>query len=68
MSNITRLNLGAADRALRALLGTIALALVFTGPRSPWGYLGLALLGTAAVGFCPIYAALGLTTRSRRAS
>ena len=68
MSNITRHNLGAADRAFRALLGAVALALVFTGPRSPWGYLGLALLGTAAVGFCPIYAALGLTTRSRRAS
>ncbi|HWP72636.1 MAG TPA: DUF2892 domain-containing protein [Gemmatimonadaceae bacterium] len=68
MSNITRLNIGAADRALRALLGALALALVFTGPRSPWGYLGLVLLGTAAVGFCPIYAALGLTTRARSVS
>lgn len=68
MFNSHRLNLGAADRALRALLGAIALTLAFTGPRSPWGFLGLVLLGTAVVGFCPIYAVLGLSTRGRRLS
>lgn len=65
MSTYTRLNIGAADRALRAVLGLIALALVFTGPKTNWGYLGLIPLFTAAIGFCPIYAVLGLSTRSR---
>jgi hypothetical protein len=68
MLNTNRLNLGTADRVLRAVLGATALALVVTGPRSAWGYLGFVLLITAAVGFCPIYAALGLSTRSRRTS
>ena len=60
------LNLGTADRVLRAVLGAAALGLVFAGPRSAWGYLGLVLLGTAIVGFCPIYAALGVSTRNRK--
>jgi len=68
MSNRTRLNLGSFDRALRAILGSAALALVFSGPRTPWGYIGVALLITAAVGFCPVYAALGLSSRARSAS
>lgn len=65
MLNRTRSNLGNVDRALRVLLGTAALALVFTGPRTAWGYIGVALLITAAIGFCPIYAALGFSTRRR---
>ena len=68
MSNWNRSNLGRADRAIRALLGAIALTLVVTGPRTLWGYLGMVLLATAAVGFCPIYAALGLSSRPRRVS
>jgi len=68
MSNQTRHNLSSFDRALRVILGSAAIALVFTGPRTPWGYVGVALLITAAVGFCPIYAALGISTRARSIS
>lgn len=68
MSNRTRPNLGSVDRALRVVLGSAALALVFTGPRTPWGYGGAVLLITAAIGFCPIYAAFGLSTRARSMS
>ena len=68
MSNWNRSNLGRADRATRALLGAVALTLVITGPRTPWGDLGVVLLATAAIGFCPIYAALGLSSRPRRVS
>lgn len=68
MSHWNRLNIGTADRAIRAVLGVVALALVVSGPRTPWGFLGVALLATAAVGFCPLYAALGLSTRPRNAA
>lgn len=68
MSRWNHPNIGTVDRALRALLGVVALSLVVTGPRSAWGYVGVVLLFTAAVGFCPLYALLGLTTRTRRAS
>ena len=66
MSNWTHANTGSLDRALRALIGIAVLALAFTGPRSAWGYLGFIPLVTAAVGFCPLYAVLGLDTRGRR--
>jgi hypothetical protein len=66
MSNWTHANIGSLDRALRALIGIAALALVVTGPRTAWGYLGLIPLVTAAFSFCPLYAMLGLETRNRR--
>ena len=66
MSNRTHANVGSLDRVLRALIGVAALALVFTGPRTAWGYLGFIPLVTAAVGFCPLYALLGLSTLGRR--
>jgi DUF2892 family protein len=68
MSRWNRPNIGTIDRALRALLGVAAISLVVTGPRSAWGFVGVVLLFTAAVGFCPLYAMLGLTTRPRKVS
>ena len=66
MSNWTHANVGSLDRGLRALIGFAGLMLAFTGPHSAWGYLGFIPLVTAAVGFCPLYAMLGLDTRGRR--
>lgn len=68
MQGTTRLNIGRAERMLRAVLGIISLAMVFTGPQTPWGYIGIPLLVTAAIGFCPLYALLGISTRPRRIS
>jgi hypothetical protein len=65
MTTSNRVNVGRADRMLRAVLGIIALALVYTGPRSPWGFVGILLLVTAAIGFCPLYSLFGLSTRRR---
>jgi hypothetical protein len=61
----TKQNLGQADRMLRAVLGIIGLSLVYVGPQTAWGYLGLVPLITAAIGYCPLYALLGISTRSR---
>lgn len=55
-------NLGGIDRAIRILAGAGLLALVFVGPQSPWGYLGLVPLLTGVIGFCPAYCPLGLST------
>ena len=63
MSTVLRTNIGTFDRMLRAALGATAIALVFTGPQTPWGYLGFIPLLTAVVGFCPLYALLGVSTR-----
>lgn len=55
-------NAGNIDRAFRALLGIGLISIVFVGPQTPWGWLGLIPLATAAVGWCPLYAMLGINT------
>lgn len=57
-----KLNLGAIDRVLRVLVGAALIALVFIGPQTPFGWLGLVPLLTGAIGFCPAYCPLGLST------
>jgi hypothetical protein len=54
------------DRAARTVLGAGLLALTFVGPHTLWGLLGLVPLATAAVGFCPLYRALGISTNRGR--
>lgn len=57
-----KLNEGAVDRILRIVLGIAILSLVFVGPRTPWAWLGLVPLLTGVIGFCPLYAVLGIST------
>jgi hypothetical protein len=51
------------DRTIRVVLGLGLLSLVFVGPQTPWGIVGVVPLLTGLVGFCPLYRALGLSTR-----
>ena len=55
-------NIGNTERILRAVVGLAIISLVFVGPQSPWGWLGLIPLATAALGWCPPYALLGIST------
>ncbi len=55
-------NVGGIDRVLRAVVGIVLIAIVFVGPQTPWGWVGLVPLLTAVVGFCPLYTVLGLNT------
>lgn len=57
-----KVNEGTADRAFRAFVGLGVISLVFLGPKTPWGWLGLIPLGTALVGWCPLYSLLGINT------
>jgi Inner membrane protein YgaP-like, transmembrane domain len=57
-------NESSVDRWLRLVIGIAVLSLVFVGPKTAWGLLGLIPLGTAVVGFCPLYRVFGITTRS----
>ena len=59
-------NIGTADRWIRIVIGFGLLALVFTGPQTAWGYLGLIPLATALFGYCPLYQALGISTNHSR--
>lgn len=48
------------DRAIRLVIGVVLLSLVFVGPKTAWGWLGLIPIATAAFGFCPLYRLLGI--------
>ncbi|MDE2301940.1 MAG: DUF2892 domain-containing protein [Sphingomonadales bacterium] len=58
-------NSGTIDRALRIIVGVVLLALVFVGPKTGWGWIGLVLIVTGLVGFCPVYSLLGIRTCPR---
>jgi hypothetical protein len=55
-------NEGTIDRVLRVCLGVAMLSLVFMGPQIAWGWVGVIPLATGLIGFCPIYALLGIKT------
>ncbi len=55
-------NIGGIDRILRIVVGLGLLSLVFIGPQTPWGWIGLVPLLTALVGYCPAYTLIGLST------
>lgn len=55
-------NEGTIDRALRIILGLVLLALVFVGPQTPLGWIGIVPLATGLLGWCPLYTLLGINT------
>lgn len=55
-------NMGTIDRVLRVIVGLALLSLVFVGPKTMWGLVGLVPLFTALVGFCPAYLPFGIRT------
>ena len=62
-------NVGTIDRIIRVVGGAVLAGLGFAGVISGWagiavGVVGLVFIATGAIGWCPIYAALGLKTRT----
>jgi hypothetical protein len=55
-------NEGTMDRVLRVSVGLALLSLVFVGPKTPWGFVGLILVATGLIGSCPVYTVLGMNT------
>jgi len=58
-------NVGPLDRILRLIVGAALIALVFVGPQTPWGWIGIIPLATAFAGFCPAYRLLGICTTKK---
>ena len=57
-------NIGTTDKWIRMVAGIVLLALIFV-IRSDWRWLGLIgviMLGTAFLDFCPIYKLFGIST------
>lgn len=62
MANFFSRNQHPIERVLRVTLGVGLLSLVFVGPQTPWGYLGLIPLFTGIAGTCPLYSLFGINT------
>jgi len=59
-------NVGGIDRILRIVIGLVLIALTVTGTIGVWGWLGVVLLATGAIGWCPPYAIFGWNTCSMK--
>ncbi len=55
-------NVGSLDRLVRVAVGIALIAMVFVGPQTVWGWIGVVPLVTAALSWCPLYTALGIKT------
>jgi len=54
------------ERVARVAFGLGVLSLVFVGPQSLWGLLGIVPLATGLLGSCPLYTLFGISTCSIR--
>ena len=52
------------DRGLRVVVGVILLSIVFIGPHTLFGLVGIIPLLTGAIGVCPLYRLLGISSCS----
>jgi uncharacterized membrane protein len=64
-------NMGSIDRVIRVVLAVAFGLLVLTGTVNGvlaiiLGVLAVVFLGTAAIGFCPLYAPFGISTCPRK--
>jgi len=55
-------NENAVDRIIRVVLGIALIAIVFVGPQTPLGWIGVVPLATGLLGHCPLYRVFGLST------
>jgi hypothetical protein len=54
------------DRILRIVVGLVLIGLTLTGNIGVWGWLGVVLVATGAIGWCPPYALFGWNTCSAK--
>jgi hypothetical protein len=57
-----KINEAGWDRTLRIVIGLVAISLVFVGPKTMWGLLGIIPLATGVTGSCLLYSLLGVST------
>lgn len=62
MSKLFPRNEAKIERVIRVIAGIGLLSLVFVGPQTPWGWIGVVPLLTGLIGSCPLYTLLGIST------
>jgi Protein of unknown function (DUF2892) len=59
---MTSANVGSVDRIARIILGIVVISLVFIGPKTAWGWIGLVPLLTGLFRWCPAYTLFGISS------
>ncbi len=62
MNKLLPLNEHLIDRVVRVVIGLALLSLVFIGPKTYWGLIGLIPIATGLLGSCPVYTLFGIST------
>ncbi|MDQ7010393.1 MAG: DUF2892 domain-containing protein [Mariprofundaceae bacterium] len=61
-------NVGTIDKVLRLIAGAALISIVFVGPQTPWGWIGIVPIATALAGWCPAYSIFGINSCSTKES
>lgn len=56
-------NVGTIDKVVRIVAGLVLLSLVFVGPKSLLGLVGIVPLLTGLLSWCPAYTIVGIGTK-----
>jgi hypothetical protein len=59
---VFKVNVGSTDRIIRIVIGLVLITLVFVGPKTAWGWIGLIPLATGVLRTCPAYSMIGVNT------
>ena len=62
MKNFLLVSQHPVERVVRVLVGLALLSLVFIGPKTAWGWIGIVPILTGVSGLCPLYTLLGIST------
>lgn len=60
-----KLNVGGIDRILRIVVGLALVAWALMGG-PVWAWIGIIPLATGAIGFCPLYPIIGMSTCAKK--
>jgi len=59
-------NVGGMDKIFRIGAGLVLISLVFVGPKTLWGWVGIIPLATGLINFCPVYSIFGFGTAKKK--
>ena len=62
MTKLLPINEHPIERVLRVAVGLALVSLVFVGPKTPWGWIGVLPIATGLLGSCPAYTIFGFST------
>jgi hypothetical protein len=55
-------NVGGIDKILRIAVGIALIVMAYMNVIGVWGYIGVVLLLTGLIGWCPVYPMLGISS------